>query len=162
MNQKNFITVQGIARNVTWRDQDRDFGQLRTVNQVLSFTVEVVDRNGDIQRYVPVYLECHQIQGVLSNGDEVIVSGSIDKNRTLRPEEIENVTTDAKIAFQATSDLNDPLVWLQAIILFVAVMTVFVLGIWFVQQTGFLGAVVILVVLSTIYFAYSAYRRSRE
>lgn len=162
MNHKNFIMVQGIARNVQRWEQHEGMGQTLMPIKVLAFTVEVTDKNGDIQRYVPVYREAHRIQGVLSSGDKVSVSGNIDENGTLIPEKIENQTTDAKIAFQASTDLSDPLAWLQAIIFFVAFMTVLSVGIWFVQETGFLGAVIILIVLSVVYFAYSAYRRNRE
>jgi len=100
-------TFQGIVRNLEWKEKNygvHSSGSSRTISsltgetsevrtdrfdryEILTFRIEQIDGNGNIS-YVPIYLKAREIEGVISDGDEVKVTGEMDETKTVNPSSI--------------------------------------------------------------------------
>jgi hypothetical protein len=91
-------TFRGIVRNVNWREK----GGEHPID-ILAFRIERVDSEGNLIDYIPVTMEGRHIKGNVVDGDEVEVTGKIDKEGLLNAESIHNLGTHAYIKVKKTS-----------------------------------------------------------
>lgn len=84
------LCFRGTVRNIHWHDSP-------TRSKVLSFRVEVLDDDGNVDRHVPVEAAFVDVVDILVDGDEVEVTGVLRSNGTLRPSLISNTRTGATI-----------------------------------------------------------------
>jgi hypothetical protein len=89
------ITEEGVARNVRWDRMISSSYGVRT--DILSFSLEKIDPDGNPESYSSVYLETSKISGTLAEGDRIKVSGKIDKHGNLKPNSIYNYRTETNI-----------------------------------------------------------------
>lgn len=82
-------TSRGIVRNVNWRKGNYS-------EDILTFRIERVDSEGNFIDYIPVSLVGH-IKGGVVDGDEVEVTGKINKEGLLNAKIIHNLVTQVKI-----------------------------------------------------------------
>lgn len=76
-------TVTGVARNVTWRESQ------------ITFRVEQVDDVGNVTGYVSVEGTTIESKDMVTDGDTVEVTGTLNENEVLELKELENQTTGA-------------------------------------------------------------------
>ncbi len=108
MNPKNISkrVKEGIARNVNGERVVQSNNNISDRTDILYFTIEQTDHQGNPIRYIPVYCEAKQIKGILVDGDPVRVSGQISEGGTLLPEEIFNIRTQASVEFKTKEQLT--------------------------------------------------------
>lgn len=85
---------RGIARDVEWIQIPRNQGE---ITFLLTFRLEIVNEEGDIDRYIPVELRRSKPINLVNEGDQVAVLGRFNKNKVFRTEKLENFKTGACI-----------------------------------------------------------------
>ncbi|MBN1273178.1 MAG: hypothetical protein JXB26_13005 [Candidatus Aminicenantes bacterium] len=87
---KQEVSYRGIARNVHWHDSPTRY-------KVLSFRVEVLDKDGNSDKHIPVELDLMDVVDILVDSDEVEITGTMGENGIFLPNLIRNVRTGATI-----------------------------------------------------------------
>lgn len=158
MKKKNISkrVEEGIARNVKW---ERVVQSSNDRTDILSFTIEQTDHQGNPVRYISVYCKSNEIKGVLVDGDPVRVSGQMSEGGTLLPEEIFNIRTQASIEF--TSEQDSQKGCLQLILILLSIITLIAI-ISFMSSPNILDFIAIQILFITIFINYRNFIKKYE